>query len=483
MNRMRFIFGSTVLLAGSVFCVNPAFSQDATEYSLVSKRASGTVDAVQRNIDVQGKLLYEVDASTGQSVSRVTPDGAEGIANSAVPGPVKKETQEVPIKVSGVQRYEEMLIASGNLLQGEAAVPTLGACFFLADDVKITVGEQDQSNKLDLKKPLFGVDIHDAKVNFFRPGGLLTREEKEFLDQQGNTLLLDFLLPGKDVKVGDSWDQSADVMALLLQLDMVFQLKVTTKLTEVKNGTAILDTEGWVDGSSDGTASKMEIKGKMYFHLASGRITWNGLIIRETHAVGHVTPGMEIIARLQYTIKPLEESTRLTESVVSKIVFDASQYEFLRYVDPGGVWECEMDARWFAMTYNQRRAPFRMVDKGVLIAQATILTTPKESSPVNVTMDAFQDEIKKSIPGTIDEIVDAAKTETEDGTRIYRVEVNGRVEELPLKWTYYQIYKPGTEDRKVNAKQVTMVFTVEDKLQEEFRQADEHVLKTFMWEP
>lgn len=494
MNRKSFsILGATLLamvfLGGNVVfsdeTAETAKPADAKRYSLVSKRTAGAVDTVQRNIDVQGKLVFEVDVNTGQSLARVTPDGRETLSPTELDtsAAVKKETREVPIQVTGVQRYEEMLVAAGNLQQGEGAMPTLGAWAFLSDEMKITVDGQQQTSKLNLGKPIFAVDIHDARVAYFRPGDLLTREEKDLLDQQGNTLLLDFLLPGRDVKLGESWQQQADIMGMLLQLDMVFQLKVTTKLTEVKGGTAVLDTEGWVEGSSDGTASKMEIKGKTYFHLASGRITWNGLIIRETRSAGHIAPGMEVTARLQYTIKPVTESSRLTESVISGITFDASQSEFLRCEDPGGVWQCEMDARWFAMSYNQRLATFRMVDKGVLIAQATILTSARESSPVDITMDAFMQEIRQSVRGTIDEVVDSTKTEAEDGTRIYRVEINGQVEDLPLKWIYYQIYTPGTPDRSVRAKQVTMVFTVEDKLQEEYRQADEHIIQTFMWEP
>lgn len=487
-NTLFFIFAisaiSTILFweIGSVRAAEDKSENKSASYSLISKRVSGTVDQVERKIDVQGKLIFEVDVETGESTAKAA--GDDSLSAAAAKNPprnAKKREQKIPMHVSGIQTYEEMLVTRGNLLQGEKALPTLGVWAFLKDEVKITVDKDEQSQTLNPNGLLFGLNIHDAKINYFRPGDLLTREEKDLLDQQGNTLLVDFLLPNRKVKIGESWNQPPELMGLMLQLEMVYQMEVTTTLEEVKNNTAILKTAGWIEGSSDGTASKIELTGQTYFHIPSGRITWNGLIIKETRSAGHVAPGMEVTARLQYTIKPLAKSEKLTEETVSKIVFEDSQAARLLCLDPGGVWRCEMDARWFATSYNPESATFRMVDKGDLIAQCTITTSPSTQSPPDITLNTFQDEIKKSLQGTIEAVADSSQIETEDGTKIYRVEFTGKVDDLPLNWTAYRIYKPAVAKKSV-ARQIMLIFTVEEKLVEAFQLADQTIIQTFQWE-
>ncbi|MDO4551526.1 MAG: hypothetical protein Q4C96_09795 [Planctomycetia bacterium] len=461
-----------------------AVCAEPDSYLLRSKRKAGTVDEVNRTLDVRGMLIYEVDAVTGQSVaSAAGGDGIPPLGPGGVPRKLQKQTRKIPISVTGNQTYEEMLVASGNLLQGESAKPTLGAWYFLRDDAKFVVEAAEQTQKLDERARLFGVNIHDAEIRYFRPESLLTREERDLLDQQGISLLLDFLLPNREVKIGESWAQSADVMGLLLQLDMVFQLEVKTTLKEVKGKIAVLETEGWIEGSSDGTASKMNLKCVTYFHLVSGRIVWNGITLKEKRSAGHVAPEMDVSARVQYTIKPLKKSENLTEEVLSKIVFDDALSEKLMFLEPGGLWRCEMDARWYPTIFHERQATFRMVEKGDLIAQCTVLTSPKTLSPVQLTLDGFFEEIKKTFRGEIKEVRDSSKLETEDGTIIYRVEFTGEVDGLSISWIYYYIYKLEIAEKKESARQVTVAFTVEENLLGTFGTSDQQMIQTFQWEP
>ena len=244
---MSFLY-STDLFAQTA----PKAQTDAKTYRLISSRKDGSVDRVEKEIEIAGKLIYEIDPQTAQSVATPTREEITKSDGS------KRYIQRVPMKIDGKQTYEECFIQRGNTLQGELAKSTLGAWYFLADELKMEVDTTTEEPKLDSENPLMAVDIRDAKTHIFRPGGTLTREELDIVNLQANSLLLDFMLPNRaDIRVGDTWKQSPDVMGLMLQLDLVFQLDVRTKLSEVKKTIAVLETSGWVEGSSDGTASKI----------------------------------------------------------------------------------------------------------------------------------------------------------------------------------------------------------------------------------
>ena len=461
-------------------------------YSLISRRQDGDVDLVAKQIDIAGKLVVQLDPKTGESISNPARDAknaenaenaknAEEAENAGNTKNAEKKAepkiQRIPIKVSSKQEYEEVRIAQGNFAQGETARSTLGAWYFLQDATTIQVGETEEKPQLDKNLPLVGVDVREGTVQFFRPNGLLTREEKDLIDLQANTLLLDALLPNRNgMKVGDTWKLSPDVMALLLQLDLVFQLDMKGTFSEVKKGIAILSISGWMEGSSDGTSSKIDVEGKVYFDLKRGRILWIGLVVRENRSAGYVAPGMEVVARLQYRIKPQEQAKHLTEKTLASLTFDEKQYGVLRFVDPGKRWECQMDSHWFATTWNEKQATFRLVKGGNLIAQCSIAVPQDGQASLKMSIDDFAQNIRKTLGAGFGEILEQKNSLLDDGTEIYRIDVAGKVDELALRWVYYLITKRGE-----NPKQETVVFTVEEKLLPDFGTSDQQIIDTFQW--
>src|SRR3972149_6288797 len=75
--------------------------------------------------------------------------------------------------------------------------------FYNQAEVEIKVGERDFKPALRPERSLIVAEISPHAVLLFSPRGSLTREELELIDVQGNSLLLDRLLPDKPVAVGD----------------------------------------------------------------------------------------------------------------------------------------------------------------------------------------------------------------------------------------------------------------------------------------
>ena len=77
--------------------------------------------------------------------------------------------QKIPMKVSIVQKYEEMVIQEGNLLQGENAKSTLGAWYFLENKTQIKIENTETEPILDLNQTFLGIEIKNDRFIFSGP--------------------------------------------------------------------------------------------------------------------------------------------------------------------------------------------------------------------------------------------------------------------------------------------------------------------------
>lgn len=479
-------------------------AQAEETYSLISKRGSGDVDLIEKTFDAAGTLLLEIDPNThvskaspgreqenaeGKKENKTDENSGENTGNAGSSENVKNtdsasgqntETlkepliQKIPMKVTSKQKYEEMLIQSGNLLQGETAKSTLGAWYFLENETTIQIDKTEVKPQLDLNQPLIGVDISNAHPNFFRKDGFLTRDELDVINVQGNTLLADYFLPNRDgVKIGDSWKQSPDTMGILLQMDLVFNLDIKTKLAEVKKNIAILETSGWLEGSYEGNTSKIEVTGKAYFDLTRGRVVWFGLVIQEKRTAGFISPGMDVTAKIQYKITPQESSKNLTPEAAAALEFDPAQYGLLLYQDPRKVWQFVLSPEWEPMNQNEFQSNFRLIRDGQLVAQCTVNKVQATTATKNIKPEDFAEEIKGMLKEQFDSILDIKTQKREDGSDVIRVDVAAKYEGISLRIFYYLITK--------GEQQYTIVFTLEDNLLENFGELNETMVQSFTW--
>src|SRR5205085_685633 len=147
----------------------------------------------------------------------------------------------------------------------------------------------------------------------FSPSGPLTRDELDLIDVSGNSLLLYSLLPEGEVSVADTWKPNADVLAPFLGLDAVGHTDVESALSSVENGVATIESHGHVDGAIGGVATEIEIKAKCLMDMKTRQITRFGLAIKEKRSIGHVAPGLDVVARVRLKFSPVESSERLSE--------------------------------------------------------------------------------------------------------------------------------------------------------------------------
>ena len=117
----------------------------------------------------------------------------------------------------------------------------------------------------------------------------------------------------------------------------------------------------------------------------------------------------------------------------------------------------------------------RMVDRGDLIAQCNISRLPQLAKGEQLTLEAFQEDVKKTLGKNFSQIVEAGQDVSDNGLRTLRVIVSGTTADLPIQWSYYHL----SDDAGNRA---ALVFTIEGSLVERFAQIDRELIAAFRFQ-
>ncbi|MCL2744347.1 MAG: hypothetical protein FWE67_10900, partial [Planctomycetaceae bacterium] len=310
--------------------------------------------------------------------------------------------------------------------------------------------------------------------SLFSPKGPLRGEELLLVeDLPGNTLTLDRLLPNREIKVGESWKIEAAVLKSFLSLDAVTEHNVEAVLTAVADDMAMVEMVGDVHGIYIGAPTDMTVNAKYQFDLKAMRINWLGLFIEENRTIGHVSPGFELVAKLQVKISPCDAPEALTDEVMESVNKEPnrkvleSKYDAVR-----APWHFLHGRDWYVYQDDPQTTILRKVHKGDLVAQCNVADMGKVDVKTMTTINKFQKELADGLGANFGKVVSAAESKNRHGDKVYRVLLDGSVDELKLRWIYNLITAP-------SGRQSVVVFVVEAAMLEHFGNADEMLLDTY----
>jgi len=332
--------------------------------------------------------------------------------------------------------------------------------------IKIASGSQKPSLRTDRR--LIIASREKSAVRLVCPAAALARDELDLLELPASSLVIDEMLPHKPVAVGDTWTHSADVLSALLDLDAASDIEVTSRLDQVADGVAKVVLSGSLRGAVSGVGTEIELKAKYNFDLQTKRVNYFALLVKEKRAVGHVGPGLDVVAKLLVKVTPIAQSVHLTPEVIAALPSASDQQALLEYEAPSHTFGFKYDREWFVTSDEPNIAILRMVKRGELVAQcniAAILTVQKE-----ITLAGFQQEIQNSLGKNFGQFIRAAEETTPEGYHVYRVVAEGRVSDLPIQWIYYLVKNAD------GSQQASLAFTLEPGLTEKFGESDRELL-------
>jgi hypothetical protein len=285
----------------------------------------------------------------------------------------------------------------------------------------------------------------------FSPDGPLTRDELDLVAEHFDTLCLPGLLPNKAVRPGDTWPidngaaQAACLFHGLAKNDLV------GKLTEIKDGAAVLAITGSAEGVEFGAAVKVAVTARAKFDLAVRRVTaleWKQSDEREA---GPVSPPLEVKATVTLSRLPLEiEPKELSAAARAKVPTDGKVPELLlqlRYADTAGRFQFVYPRDWHFVVRNNTHVVLRLVPKGELLTQATITEWKKPAAGVDFAagVKEFREATAKQPGWEAERLLEDGTLPADGGKKVYRMSAIGKQDGQPVVQAFHLVLGPNGE--------------------------------------
>ena len=442
---MRFI-GLPRLLAVTVawaFCSGVLGASETKRIELVPSAAPH--NEVRYQIEVGGELVFEHE----------------------------KEATQRKLSVVAELQYDELCFDKSEAPDG--VVRTVRR--YSKANAAIKIGDGGRKTELRPSRRIVAVELDGSKTTLFSPDGPLTRPELDLIETVAGSRRIEGLLPDKAIAEGDSWALSKEFVAGFLDLDAVVEADITCKVTEITDDVVRFQLTGEVEGAKLGVITQLAVKGKYRFDRRLGAVDWLGLLVKEQRPMGHVTHGLDVVARIQLRIIPSEGDAGLDEKTLADKTFGVTPEAARIMFEPNrGEWNLEHDRRWHVNLNQHDLAVFRLLDHGKFIAQCNVTPLKKVEPGKQATLKDFQREIELMLDDRASGFLDAGQWASDKDYRILRTTVAGEAEGSSIQWRYYLV-----TDR--HGRQVTFAFTVESDLVDALGEADRRFVESLTFTP
>lgn len=325
--------------------------------------------------------------------------------------------------------------------------------------------------------------------------GFLSAEESELLETPFDSLLLDDLLPGEPVSIGQSWGIPADITAGLLAIDTVESGSIEARVREVSDGRAQVTFAGIIDGAVDGVPTHLTVEGSFAvaatdavandastdlessLYRLHGRVLQASADIKERRQASHVAPGFEVEAQLVVARTPIESDVDAvvdhaaegTPPALARVQPSRRRGEGgpgrVWYREPKGRFDLVHDARWRRVEDGANGMVMRLVDRGALVGQCSITTLPQAAAAALPTGEDVTRDVERSLAGQVVRSDAAEESDRADGLRVVRLGSSGTAGRLPFRWIHYVLAAP-------DGSRVSVTFMCEESMLRRLGDAD-----------
>lgn len=379
----------------------------------------------------------------------------------------------VPLKMSTLAdlAYEEKPVAR----------PTVGerrsVRHYSRAEAAIRVEQSGSVPKLSAERRLIAVDAPAAgKPVLFSPSGPLTRDELDLLDVPFNSLLAADLLPPNPVRIGETWQLEPKRWAALVGLDAAATAEIPLVLMTVDGDTAVIEGEGQLTGAIGGISTDMGIKFRGTLDLGRKQFTNIVAAIQENRSVGHVGPGLDIVARVKLNFTPKTSTDRLTDKQLAAVPLDPNPAVLMLVQKFPDHSQFLHGRDWYLLNGEDRAVVLRWMKNGELKGQCNVHAMSPAKVGFRPTAENFTTSIKKGLGEQLLALPQVGEAEGRDGIHIHHAVAVGKAAELPIQWNYFLL-------SDTLGRQMVFTFTLERQHVEEFARLDWETVSTASFVP
>lgn len=325
----------------------------------------------------------------------------------------QREGKQTAMKQTARARHEYLERA---LEAGPAGLVDRAARLYQSASASIHVDKDLSERKFRAEQLTIAQRVRDRVASFAKEP--FTREELE-LTEHFDTLSVPGILPGKEVKVGQTWKLSSAAVQALCDLDGLIDQDLTGTLDEVRGQVAQLSVKGKANGITAGAAIKLSVHARGQFDITNKRLMsldWKQLDAREQ---GPISPIMNAEVRIKLKRMPIDADAadKLNDLALLWAPLTGTPPEEntrLRHADPQGRFELLHARDWHLVGRTDRHVIMRLMDRGDFVAQVTISPWKKADPGKHLSEDEFK-EAMNNIPGwETDEVLDKGTCKDND---------------------------------------------------------------------
>lgn len=383
------------------------------------------------------------------------------------------KVEELPMQAKGTLKYDERVLQLGD----EAQTGLRSLRHYNEAEVEILVHNDRSHRSLAETRRLVAVERKLESTDLYAVERLLSSDDLDLIDIPCNSLLIDALVPGHELPVGSTWPHSDHLIAALLGVDAVSANDLESTFTGIDNNVAKIEMAGTVHGAIAGVATEMDVKARYLFDTKRGRVAWIAMIIKEKRSIGHASPGLDAVIRLQMTIKPTKSTPELGDEVVANLPeADPELRDLLVYESEKHGFGFAYPRNWHIVTEDDNVVVLRMIERGELIAQCNVSPLGKKPPEHASTLDTLQHDIKQSLGENFSSFVRAGESKTSSGLTLREVIAQGSASSQPMHWHYYVI-------RDDEGKRLSFAFTLESELEPRLGEVDRQIVSSVQFTP
>ncbi|QDS91183.1 hypothetical protein EC9_54030 [Rosistilla ulvae] len=415
--------------------------------------------------DRGGVPLYSNDS---QSIYRVRMTvGVKGNAKVPKTNLSVDATRQLPVTADSVIDYEERLFRDSHGLAQAAQR------YYYEATTKGQVQTNDVKSGLRSEARHAVLHVDQTRSVVYASQTQFTVDELELLKVPVNSLAIDRLLPNKKVEVDGSWAVEEDVLATLFDMDAVQKSDVNATLASFDDATAKIQLLGSISASVDGVPTSIQLRGKLTYDRKQQTVTWLALAVHEDRELGKAKPGFDVAAQIRVIRQPLAKPNAIDSSASIDLATKPSEDKLLIDIrSPQGGFSVFCDRNWHLINANDRFAQLRMIDNDRVISQCDVRTMPELKAGHQLTLEAFQDDIQRTLGDRFGEFLEAEEKVTSGELRLLRVVAQGSVEKIPVQWIYLHL---SNDDGRRSA----AIFTLADEQMEQFGGGDHQFAEGF----
>ena len=385
-----------------------------------------------------------------------------------------EDNQEVRLPMSVVAKvaYEEQLVA----WWADPAIASRSLRRYSDARATLKTAEKGETRELPGDLRLIAAKVATEGNSLNGLDRRLTREQFDLIDLPGNSLVVDRLLPKRELKASEGWDHDADMIAGLLGMNHVAICEVRSVVTGMENRQVQIRLAGTVHGTIEGAATEIDLRGAYLFHLDEGRITKLNLAIKEVRKPGEVTPGLDVVAKLALVVTPVARKAQrpFDAQLVEKTrEMTGPELSELQVESPDRGYRFRHDSGWYVTGEQREHMSLRRLERGDFMAHCNITTLPERPADKPMTLQDFEANVVKSLGDKLDKVEAATEWANAAGHQCLGVIATGKIEDVQMQWRYYQVGEEGKRP-------ATVSVTVEQSLLDRFGDSDRAMIDSMV---